>query len=424
MRSHVMVDGSVGLRSLETILKVRDEYRDLIDIQLVAFPQSGILGSPGTPQLLDDAIGLGADVVGGLDPASFDRDVEGISTSSLASRKSMALMSTFICMMPACLAPSRSSRLRARTRSLGMEGHVASGHATHSAIFRVDILRGPPRLARSMSRSTNAPGAAFPPVALLTATWPHAERARPRRNLLDREGAKHAGIMQMNVDINAMLLRDAKTTSRCPSTSRSKLAGSSRRPHPRRARCVVTAIAVCRTAGIPLLWERPRGMSIRSLYSSRTFRMVSSDLSPRSLHHHRGCALPRAMPDAKVERFRARTSIGGRREVLRLKCHLSWTLNRSTHGLCGRQRRRKAGIPDGYGPRRSADDQRLIESTISTPQGGVGAFGARRSGRADQHVFAGAVGEPCIDESCRRICSVLLIDCDPHGRRVRSGMPA
>ncbi|MFX5295007.1 hypothetical protein ABTD22_20570, partial [Acinetobacter baumannii] len=38
MRSHVMVDGSVGLRSLETILRVREEYRSLIEIQLVAFP--------------------------------------------------------------------------------------------------------------------------------------------------------------------------------------------------------------------------------------------------------------------------------------------------------------------------------------------------------------------------------------------------
>lgn len=70
-----MVDGSVGLKSLETILAVKEQYRDLIDIQLVAFPQSGILKSPGTPELLDEAIGMGADLIGGLDPASFDRDV-------------------------------------------------------------------------------------------------------------------------------------------------------------------------------------------------------------------------------------------------------------------------------------------------------------------------------------------------------------
>ena len=42
MRSHVMVDGSVGLKSLEGILRVREAYADFIDIQLVAFPQNGI----------------------------------------------------------------------------------------------------------------------------------------------------------------------------------------------------------------------------------------------------------------------------------------------------------------------------------------------------------------------------------------------
>jgi cytosine/creatinine deaminase len=59
MRSHVMVDGSVGLKSLETILAVREAHRDVMDIQLVAFPQSGILRSPGTPDLLDAAFDLG-----------------------------------------------------------------------------------------------------------------------------------------------------------------------------------------------------------------------------------------------------------------------------------------------------------------------------------------------------------------------------
>ncbi|MCX7318481.1 MAG: amidohydrolase family protein, partial [Hyphomicrobiales bacterium] len=76
MRSHVMVDGSVGLTSLETILAVREAHRDVMDIQLVAFPQSGILRSPGTADLLDAAFDLGADVIGGLDPGGFDCDVE------------------------------------------------------------------------------------------------------------------------------------------------------------------------------------------------------------------------------------------------------------------------------------------------------------------------------------------------------------
>lgn len=68
---------SISTRSSVRNRAVREDYRDLIDIQLVAFPQSGILKSPGTQELLDEAIKLSADLVGALDPASFDRDMNG-----------------------------------------------------------------------------------------------------------------------------------------------------------------------------------------------------------------------------------------------------------------------------------------------------------------------------------------------------------
>ena len=76
MRSHVDVDADIGLRNVEAILSVRERYRDLISIELVAFPQSGILASPGTADLLSEAIKTGVELVGGLDPAGFDRSIE------------------------------------------------------------------------------------------------------------------------------------------------------------------------------------------------------------------------------------------------------------------------------------------------------------------------------------------------------------
>ncbi|MCP3390413.1 amidohydrolase family protein [Bradyrhizobium sp. CCGB12] len=170
MRSHVMVDGSVGLKSLETILRVREEYRGLIDIQLVAFPQSGILASPGTPQLLDEAIGLGADLVGGLDPASFDRDVEkhldvvfGVANKHGVDvdihLHDMGTLGTF-----------EIEQIAARTRALGMEGRVAISHAYGLGDITTDQLK---KIAEILARSgvaimTNAPGARpFPPILAL-----------------------------------------------------------------------------------------------------------------------------------------------------------------------------------------------------------------------------------------------------------------
>jgi len=76
-RSHVDIDNDVGLANLEAVLRVRDAYRDWIDIQLVAFPQSGVTTEKGAPELMASALRAGADLVGGLDPAGFDNDVKG-----------------------------------------------------------------------------------------------------------------------------------------------------------------------------------------------------------------------------------------------------------------------------------------------------------------------------------------------------------
>ena len=65
MRAHPDVDLIQGLIGVETLLELRDEYRDLIDIQIVAFPQEGIIKSPGTTALMEKSMSLGADVVGG-----------------------------------------------------------------------------------------------------------------------------------------------------------------------------------------------------------------------------------------------------------------------------------------------------------------------------------------------------------------------
>lgn len=77
MRTHVDIDNQLGLRNLQEILNVRERFRDLVTIEIVAFPQSGVLRSPGTAELLDHAIGEGADLVGGLDPMGIDGDLDG-----------------------------------------------------------------------------------------------------------------------------------------------------------------------------------------------------------------------------------------------------------------------------------------------------------------------------------------------------------
>src|SRR5689334_25314055 len=77
IRSHVDVDTECGVAGIEGLMATRDALADYVDIDLVAFPQSGLLVRPGTVELLARALRLGAETVGGLDPCAIDRDPRG-----------------------------------------------------------------------------------------------------------------------------------------------------------------------------------------------------------------------------------------------------------------------------------------------------------------------------------------------------------
>ena len=64
MRTHLEVDPVIGLRSLEGILPLVDEFRWAIDIEICVFPQEGLLNNPGTDELMLQALAQGGSVVG------------------------------------------------------------------------------------------------------------------------------------------------------------------------------------------------------------------------------------------------------------------------------------------------------------------------------------------------------------------------
>jgi cytosine deaminase len=66
LRTHVDVDPIGGTRPAEGLIRARDRFRGLIDIQIVAFPQEGIVKSPGTEALMREVMKSGVDVVGGM----------------------------------------------------------------------------------------------------------------------------------------------------------------------------------------------------------------------------------------------------------------------------------------------------------------------------------------------------------------------
>jgi len=75
-RTHVDVDKVVRTKAIEATISAKEELKDLIDIQIVAFAQSGLLRDLEAERLARESIELGADLIGGLDPASLENDIE------------------------------------------------------------------------------------------------------------------------------------------------------------------------------------------------------------------------------------------------------------------------------------------------------------------------------------------------------------
>ncbi|TCU58825.1 cytosine deaminase [Novosphingobium sp. PhB57] len=170
MRSHVDVDATTGLSHLHAVMAAREKWRGQMDIELVAFPQAGIVTCPGTADILDAAIREGAEVVGGIDPEGMDGDSEahlGI-VFGLAERRGAKID---IHLHEAGLpGVEQLHRIAARTRALGLCGRVTVSHAYALGDVELPVLD---TIARALADAgvaimTNAPGdRAFPPILRL-----------------------------------------------------------------------------------------------------------------------------------------------------------------------------------------------------------------------------------------------------------------
>jgi cytosine deaminase len=66
IRAFADVDSIGGLTAVKALLNVKKRYDEYLTIQVVAFPQEGIIRDPESKELLSKAIELGGDVVGGM----------------------------------------------------------------------------------------------------------------------------------------------------------------------------------------------------------------------------------------------------------------------------------------------------------------------------------------------------------------------
>lgn len=128
VRSYAQVDVDCKLERFEAVLAARETHRDRADVKIIAFPQAGLLLEKGSAKLLEEAIKAGADVVGGIDPCTLDRDPVRHLDIVFGLAEKYQLPIDIHLHEPGELGLFSADLIAERTRTLGMQGNVTISH--------------------------------------------------------------------------------------------------------------------------------------------------------------------------------------------------------------------------------------------------------------------------------------------------------
>jgi cytosine deaminase len=172
LRNHTDIDTEIGLRNFEGVMAVRERLHGIVSIQVVAFPQSGLVTRPGTAELLESAVREGADLIGGIDPAGLDGNPAAHLdvVFGIAGRHGVGV--DIHLHDPGALGVWELRLIAERTRALGLAGKVSISHAFCLGMVEeselgqlLDLL-----VDSGISIMTHAPGdRPVPPLARLRA---------------------------------------------------------------------------------------------------------------------------------------------------------------------------------------------------------------------------------------------------------------
>ena len=172
IRSHADVAPEIGVGNVEALLAARETLKNDVTIQIVAFPQSGMLIAPGVADLIEESIKLGADLVGGLDPSSIDRDPVSHLDIIFGIADCHGVGIGIHLHEPGELGAFAIELIAERTVALGLGGQVTISHAhCLDMIGAKELDRLIELLARTnIAIMTTGPGSyPFPPVKKLRA---------------------------------------------------------------------------------------------------------------------------------------------------------------------------------------------------------------------------------------------------------------
>jgi cytosine deaminase len=136
IRAFADTDTKARLEGVKALLKAREEFKNLVTLQVVAFPQDGVVRDPGAEEYIEEALKLGADVVGGIPWIEYTEadEQEHIDRMFALARKYDKDVSMLI--DDAGDATLRTLEMLAvKTIKEGWEGRVTAQHSRAMALY-------------------------------------------------------------------------------------------------------------------------------------------------------------------------------------------------------------------------------------------------------------------------------------------------
>lgn len=139
LRTHVEIDPVIGLKGFRAIKRLKQDFAWALDLQICVFPQDGLTNLPGTRELLEDALGQGADLLGGCpytdsDPAAQIRILFEMAQAfdvDLDFHLDFDLDPTW----------RHLDEIARQTIAFGWENRVTIGHVTKLSALKPDALQ-------------------------------------------------------------------------------------------------------------------------------------------------------------------------------------------------------------------------------------------------------------------------------------------
>lgn len=168
VRSHIQIDADCKFERVEGVLAAQNTLSNYADIQLVAFPQAGLLREPGNIALMDQALSMGIDLMGGIDPSTMDHDSKGHldAVFNLAEKHQVGI--DIHIHEPNDLGLYDINQVLDRVEALGMQGKVNISHAMALASGLPNVRTTIERMGYNQVSVTNvAPSKSVLPIKQL-----------------------------------------------------------------------------------------------------------------------------------------------------------------------------------------------------------------------------------------------------------------